>query len=285
MKTGMLKGMSVLLLIGLLIGCTSGSFEIGPGGPSLNLEYSKEAKQAEVVEVEPAAVVEAEIEEEAAPSQTVKGKLPSLAAWDQNPESFTNIIGDRVTLQLPANGFESAIYGLGVYTTDSSIGTAAVHMGLITFAKGGEVTIEITDGRTSYGGLLRNGVVSGSYESWPLSFIFVDAQGNPISLESTGGVNIEWSDTVRELGLEIGERMTVSLPVGGSLRDVWGSDPYTGDTPIGSAAVHTGLITVAAGGKVTVEQLPRRAFFAGSEKNGISSYEFDAPIDAFTFVR
>lgn len=79
--------------------------------------------------------------------------------------------------------------------------------------------------------------------------------------------------------------MTVSLPTGGSQKDVWGSDPYTGDTPIGSAAVHKGLITFAAGGKVTVERLPRRAFFAGSENNGISSYEFDAPIDAFNFVR
>ncbi len=153
------------LLIGLLIGCTSGGFEIGPGGPNLHLEFSKEASQDEPEMVEE--------EEEASPTQTVKGERPSLAAWDQNPEAFTHIIGDRVTLELPPNGFEGSIWGLGEYTTDSSIGTAAVHMGLITFQKGGAVTIEITDGRTHYGGLLRNGVVSSRYESWPLSVVFV----------------------------------------------------------------------------------------------------------------
>lgn len=277
MKTCALRVMSILLLIGLFIGCTSGGFEIGPGGPNLHLEFSKEASQAEPEMVEE--------EEEASPTQTVKGERPSLAAWDQNPEAFTHIIGDRVTLELPPNGFEGSIWGLGEYTTDSSIGTAAVHMGLITFQKGGAVTIEITDGRTHYGGLLRNGVVSSSYESWPLSFVFVDEQGRHITLEATGGVSIEWSTSIRELGLETAERMKVTLPAGGIEKEVWGSDPYTGDTPIGSAAVHKGLLTFAGGGTVTVEMLPMRSFFGGSERNGIASQEYDAPNDAFTFVR
>ncbi|NLE16824.1 MAG: hypothetical protein GX626_13265 [Spirochaetales bacterium] len=275
MKTRSLKVMSVLLLIGLLIGCTSGGFEIGPGGPNLHLEFSKEATQE----------AEAEPEEEASAMQEVKGERPSLAAWDQNAEAFTHVIGDRVTLELPPNGFSGNLWGLGEYTTDSSIGSAAVHMGLITFQKGGVVTIEITDGRTKYGGLLRNSVVSSTYESWPLSFVFVDAKGKPITLQETGGVQVDWSNTIRELGLEEGQTMTVTLPAGGTEKEVWGSDPYTGDTPIGSAAVHKGLVTFDAGGTVTVQMLPMRSTFAGSERNGIESYEYDAPNEAFTFVR
>lgn len=285
MKTRNLKVVGVLLLIGLLIGCTSGSFEIGPGGPNLQLEFSKEAKQAEAVEVEPEAVVEAEIEEDTAPSQAVKGERPSLAAWDQNAEHFTHIIGDRVTLELPPNGFESSAWGLGTYTTDSSIGTAAVHMGLISYKKGGVVTIEITDGRTSYGGILRNGVVTRTMEAWPLSFVFIDKDGKPITVEATGGVPIDWTTNAYDLGLQAAETMTVLLPSGGIEKDVWGSDPYTADTPIGSAAVHKGLVTFENGGSVTVTQIPMQSIFRSSEKNGITSYDFEAPADAYKLSR
>ncbi len=43
--------------------------------------------------------------------------------------------------------------------------------------------------------------------------------------------------------------------------------------PIGSAAVHKGLVTFDACGTVTVQMLPMRSFFAGSQKNGIESLE------------
>jgi hypothetical protein len=115
--------------------------------------------------------------------------------------------------------------------------------------------------------------------------VFVDAKGKPITLQETGGVQVDWSNTIRELGLEEGQTMTVTLPAGGTEKEVWGSDPYTGDTPIGSAAVHKGLVTFDAGGTVTVQMLPMRSTFAGSERNGIESYEYDAPNEAFTFVR
>ncbi|MEZ5133629.1 MAG: LCCL domain-containing protein [Acidimicrobiales bacterium] len=51
------------------------------------------------------------------------------------------------------------------HTDDSSICTAAVHMGLITFEDGGEVTIVIEDGLNEYIGLESNDVTSNSYGS------------------------------------------------------------------------------------------------------------------------
>ncbi len=267
MKTRALKVMSMLVLISLLVGCTSAGFEIGPGGPNLHLEFSSEAKQAATQE------------------KSGGGELPSLAAWDQNAEAFSTVIGERITLELPPNGFEGNLWGLGVYTTDSSIGTAAVHMGLITFKQGGVVTIEINEGRTNYGGLLRNSVTSATYDSWPLSFVFIDEKGNRIGLGETGGVTLAWYNTIGDLGLEEGESMTVSLPSGGSEREIWGSDPYTGDSPIGSAAVHKGLLSFETGGTVSVRKLEEKASFAGSERNGIVSGEYDAPNEAYTFVR
>ncbi|MEP7159081.1 MAG: LCCL domain-containing protein, partial [Chloroflexota bacterium] len=56
---------------------------------------------------------------------------------------------------------------------DSSVCTAAVHAGLITFAAGGSVTIEIQPDAVTYTGSERNGVSSGSWSTWYGSFVFV----------------------------------------------------------------------------------------------------------------
>ncbi len=264
----------VALVLLVSIGCTSGSFELGEGGPNLHLEYDSTAKGEES---------EPEMVEETTP--TVKGELPSLAEWDQSPEDFTNIIGDRVTIQLPPNGYENSAWGLGVYTTDSAIGTAAVHMGLITFKQGGTVTIEITEGRTSYGGVLRNGVLTGTYESWPLSFHFIDGKGNPITLAETGGLELDWLTDASVLGLQEGESILVSLPSNGEVREIWGSDPYTIDSSIGTAAVHAGLLTFEDGGEVLLKRIQKRTAFNGSEKNGVESFDYEGAMNAYSFVK
>ena len=50
-----------------------------------------------------------------------------------------------------------------------------MHAGLITFAAGGTVKIQILPGESSYEGSSRNGVVSQDFGEWGASFKFVDA--------------------------------------------------------------------------------------------------------------
>jgi len=88
--------------------------------------------------------------------------------------------GERFTLELPPGGTEGTIWGTGIYTDDSIIGTAAVHAGLITFAQGGTVTIEIRPGQNAYAGSMQHGITSNSYDDWEGSFVFVDAAGLPV---------------------------------------------------------------------------------------------------------
>ena len=75
--------------------------------------------------------------------------------------------------ECPPDGSESAIWGNDIYTADSSICTAAVHAGVITFEKGGTVTIEFRPGRQIYGSTERNGVTSHTFGEYPRSFVFV----------------------------------------------------------------------------------------------------------------
>jgi hypothetical protein len=61
------------------------------------------------------------------------------------------------------------IWGIDVYTDDSSVCVAAVHAGAIG-PRGGTVTVSRAQGQQSYPGGARNGVVSNSYGPWQQSF-------------------------------------------------------------------------------------------------------------------
>ena len=63
------------------------------------------------------------------------------------------------------------IWGVDVYTADSSICTAAVHAGIITMEEGGEVTVEFRPGRAVYGSTTRNGITSKNFGEYPHSFV------------------------------------------------------------------------------------------------------------------
>jgi molecular chaperone DnaK len=82
--------------------------------------------------------------------------------------------GQRVRFECPAGGTPGAgVWGTDVYTDDSSVCTAAVHAGLITFESGGPVTIEMRPDAGAYQGSSRNGVESSDFGSYYGSFVFV----------------------------------------------------------------------------------------------------------------
>jgi hypothetical protein len=98
---------------------------------------------------------------------------PSIITWSDTASGYRDQVNDTMTFTLVAGGSPGTVWGTDVYTDDSSIGTAAVHAGLITFAAGGTVTIRILPGQASYSGTTRNGVTSLDYGEWPGSFEFV----------------------------------------------------------------------------------------------------------------
>ena len=95
-------------------------------------------------------------------------------AWTDDAQSHRGQNNRTFSYALAPGGAEDSVWGTDVYTDDSSIGTAAVHAGLITFTAGGTVTIRILPGQSSYTGSTRNGVTSGDWDAWDGSFEFVD---------------------------------------------------------------------------------------------------------------
>ena len=93
--------------------------------------------------------------------------------WHVSPRDRRSAVGQLFEYVCPPDGGLSDIWGTDVYTDDSSICTAAVHVGLILRETGGRVTILIRPGLDHYRGSIRNGIVSTDYGPWAGSFVFV----------------------------------------------------------------------------------------------------------------
>lgn len=203
--------------------------------------------------------------------------------WGTQADNLRGRNGQQFTFACPGNGTISGrIWGTEVYTDDSSVCTAAVHAGLITAQSGGTVTIEIRAGAASYAGSTRNGVTSKGYGNWHGSFVFVrkTSEGN------TGGVtSVTWTTQADGWRGQNGKQIALQCPAGGSISSrLWGSDLYTDDSSICTAAVHAGLISVSAGGTVVIEIRPGASHYASSTRYGVASKEYGAWSGSFIFI-
>jgi hypothetical protein len=85
---------------------------------------------------------------------------------------------------------------------------------------------------------------------------------------------------------EVGKRFTFLIPGGLSIwGNPWGTDIYTHDCSIMSAAIHAGIITREQGGIVTIEIMPGQNSYTGSTRNGITSQNYGQWNGSFKFIR
>jgi hypothetical protein len=206
--------------------------------------------------------------------------------WGTQANEYSKNTGSRYTYNFPPGGaLSNRIWGTDVYTYDCSIATAAVHAGLITTKKGGTVTIEIRPGQSSYKGTTRNGVTSRDWGAFDGSFVFVNGNVKPVKPVSNV-IPGTWGTQANEYSNNIGSRYTFYFPPGGTISGrLWGTDVYTYDCSIATAAVHAGLITAKSGGTVTIEIRPGQSSYKGTVRYGVTSHDWGAFGGSFVFVR
>lgn len=222
-------------------------------------------------------------------SQPWDGKINQSQAaqeinWNTNASNLRGRLNQNFAFNCPPNGYIDDVWGTNIYTDDSSICSAAVHSGLITTQKGGRVTIRIRPGADFYNGTTRNGVRSLRYNSYPGSFIFLRSTGSPIATEPQIPL-LEWNDTASNLRGRLDRNFTFDCPSNGRISSVWGTDVYTDDSSICSAAVHSGLITTRNGGRVTIKIRPGAELYNGITRNGVRSLRYNSYPGSFIFVR
>ncbi len=93
-----------------------------------------------------------------------------------------------------------------------------------------------------------------------------------------------WNADARHLRGRNGQRFSYGCPAGGGARTVWGSDLYTDDSSVCTAAVHAGRITLASGGTVTIEIRPGQSSYSASTRNGITTRSYGSWPGSFVIV-
>jgi LCCL domain len=218
-------------------------------------------------------------------STTSPNSVPTTVAtdgnvWERDAQEFRGHNGQKYTINCTAPGTPSTVWGVETYTDDSSICNAAVHVGLITFTDGGEVEFEIAPGRDEYEAGVAHDVTSTRYASWQGSFTFPAAPPGSGQFEASPA---SWQRNAGEYREKTGTTVTLACSAGGTPGSVWGTGTYTDDSSICTAAVHAGLITVAAGGKVTIAIAPGAPAYQGTTANGVTSSSYGVFSGSFTF--
>ena len=102
--------------------------------------------------------------------------------------------------------------------------------------------------------------------------------------ESIG--SIDWNTTADAQNGLLDQEFTFHCPAGGRIAGVWGTDIYTYDSSICSAAVHEGLITAPEGGVVTIRMKGPLSTYVGTTRNGVISGGWNSgSSSSFEFVK
>jgi hypothetical protein len=225
----------------------------------------------------------------AAPALIPAASATTLA-WTDTAIGYRNAVGRTVNVRCPPGRATAPIWGTDVYTDNSSICTAALHAGRISMAEGGVVGIEIRPRADGYAGTLRNGVASLDQGASEASFALVGGPAPGLfaaTLQPTTPPPPPidpWTVNATSHRGHPGEAYTQVCPPG-TTRTAWGTDVYTDDSSICTAAVHAGRITAEAGGHVTYFILPGRGLYFGTERHGVTSTDYQAYPGSFAFDR
>ena len=104
--------------------------------------------------------------------------------------------------------------------------------------------------------------------------------GSAMAQDSSGGKAVkEKADTLPESGTlvsyanKFGTKLafTVTGKAGGA---IWGTNPYTLDSPLAVAAIHAGVLKQGQTGVVNVEIIQSPPAFQGSAQNGVTSFQW-----------
>ncbi len=204
-----------------------------------------------------------------------------VSGWSANAVAYRGQNGSQFTADCPAYGTVRSIYGTDVYTDDSSICTAAVHVGRISLGDGGTVTFEIRPDAGSYAASTRNRVTSSEYGAWVGSFAIVGASPNtPVVGTGASG----WNTNAATFRNWPGTQYRYNCPANGVPGAVWGTNVYTDDSSVCTAAVHGGLISLKSGGKVTIKMRDGQASYRSSTRNKVKSQAYGAWPASFIVV-
>lgn len=95
---------------------------------------------------------------------------------------------------------------------------------------------------------------------------------------------VDWDSSASDYRDRTGIQVRYACPKDGTLGTVWGSNPYTDDSSVCTAAVHAGLIKLAEGGTVLIKVTGPKDSFKGSTSNGVTTDDYGSWGGSFIFL-
>lgn len=168
------------------------------------------------------------------------------------------------------------IYGSDIYTTGSHLGMAAVHCGALKRGETGIVKVTQLGRQTKYASTTRHGITSSGYGPWSVSF---KVERAILETKVTNEV-LEDPGTLHAFRGKIG--ITLKFEVTGSSKGtVWGTDIYTDDSNLATAAVHAGILKEGEKGTVLVTILEGKSRYKSSLQHGVTSKQWDGWVGSY----
>jgi hypothetical protein len=167
---------------------------------------------------------------------------------------------------------EGYVWGTDIYSDDSELGVAAVHAGVLAPGETGAVKVTVLPGQDNYTGSTRHGVTSFEYPNWYGSYR-VEAPGQDVVIITPDIIPIADPGNLVSYRDHTGEVLYFQV-TGSTQGSVWGTDVYTDDSSLATAAVHAGVLEPEETGIVMVSILPGDSGYTGTTRNGVTSRNY-----------
>jgi hypothetical protein len=203
-------------------------------------------------------------------------KTGGIAGAAPDPGTVVNLRGQngKVFFFEVTGALNGPVWGTDVYTDDSSIATAAVHAGVLKVGHKAVVKVTILPAEQKYGGSMRNGITTTDFGAWEGSFKIEAVKGrSPRGAAPKPRVMADPGTLVGFRG-QNGKSFLIEI-TGQNTGSVWGTGVYTDDSLLATAAVHAGIVKVGQKAIVKVTILPGEQQYTGSDRNGITSNNWD----------
>jgi len=208
-------------------------------------------------------------------------KKPKKGKVKDCPDKFSALpdhdSADEVSCTCDADHAGGALWGSGIYTTDSNPCAAAIHAGVIKADTGGKITMKAAKGCSSYVGAKKNAVTSHGWGKFEGSFYFPEKDDGKCAKSDT------CPSTFKSLPDRDDDTEVTCTCAANASGAVWGSHPYTQDSSLCAAAVHAGVITKADGGSITAKASPGCSKYSGSPQNGVTTSSWGPYDTSFHF--
>jgi len=234
-------------------------------------QKSRQKKYVEALELLDAMIAKASTDEIRQALQNSRRRLVAEAVGSQAGDNAgvdirRLAIGDQVTIPVTGTG-AGPVWGDFLYTTDSVVGAAAVHAGLLKVGETRTIKLWIVPPPAAFAAANRHRIQSMAWGAYPAAFVMqpAGAVGVAAPLGRAPGAG---PGTL--FGKAIGE--TVEMRVAGRQNGfIWGTDIYTADSDVATAAVHAGALRNGEEGTVVITVVASPERHSASERNGVRS--------------